>query len=446
MSALDTSRVPRGHAAPDTREDRVPARLRSVRPVRTELLRGIGPWAGAAVALTIWVTMYPKVARWQGHWTDTTDLLRVVGLLLCGPVAAAAGCWQGGRERRRGTGDLWTSFPRTRLRRTLPALAPAALWPLIGYLIGASGCLLATWPYASGPPPFVSLVVADAVAIAALGVLGFVAGRLVPWRLAAPALAVVTYVGLALPMYTDADARWLDPGLDHSFLWDRPVWWFAPASAVWTGGLAVAALLAYAARRRAVALVPLVLAVLAAVPIARTGDSVWRPDPDPEAARLVCDDGVPRVCVTEVNRKLLPAVSAALAGANAELRGVPGAPARWIEGPRALRAGEVRLPAPADLAVRDRLPDPAYYANWAVGALLLEDFREECGWSGSDHSEEERAAVDAAVHQWLAPSRHFRWPEAEALLERLEALDAERSRAYLARYLAADDCDDIPVP
>ncbi|MEV0035672.1 hypothetical protein [Streptomyces sp. NPDC050804] len=440
MSALDTSRVPRGHASPDAREDLVPARLRSVRPVRTELLRGIGPWAGAAVALAIWGAMYPKVPQWQGHWTDTTDLLRVVGLLLGGPVAVAVGCWQGGRERRRGTGDLWTSFPRSRLRQTLPALAPAALWPLIGYLIGASGCLLATWPYASGPAPFVSLIAADAVAIAALGVLGFVAGRLVPWRLAAPALAVVTYAGLGMPMYTDADARWLNPGIDHFFLWDRPVWWFGPASAVWTGGLAVAALLAYAARRRAVALVPLVLAVAAAVPIARTGDAVWRPDP--EAARLVCDDGVPRVCVTAVNRKLLPAVSAALAGANAGLRGVPGAPARWIEDPHTLRTGEVRLLGPADLAVRDRLPDPAYYANWAVGALLHGD----CDRTGSDGSEGERAAVDVAVRQWLAPSKDFRWPEAEALLERLKAMDAERSRAYLARYLAADDCDEVPVP
>ncbi|MYZ38923.1 hypothetical protein GT002_28410 [Streptomyces sp. SID4917] len=443
-SGTDTSGTPGTPDTPGTTSRTAPS-LR--RPLRAELLRGVGPWAGTAVAVTIWVVMYSKVPQWQGRWTETTDLLRVVGLLLCGPVAAAAGCWQGGRERRRGTDELWMSFPRTRLRQALHALAPAALWPPAGYLVGASGCLLATWPYASGPPPFVSLIAADAVALAALGVLGFVAGRLIPWRLAAPVLGAVTYIALGLPAYTQWDIRWLDPATDHFYLWDRPVWWFGPASAVWTGGLAAAALLAYAARRRVLALLPLVLAFAAAVPIALAGEAVWRPDP--EAARLVCDnsdDGTPQVCVTAVDRKLLPATSAALAGTNAKLRGVPGAPTRWVDG-RSHRPEEVGLLTPADLAVRDRLPDPAYYANWAVGAL----FDDDCGRTEFDAPGWEQAsAIHSAVRQWLAPHPNSAppWPETVAHLKRLEAMNAEQGRAYLTRYLAADRCraDEVPVP
>ncbi|MFE4373241.1 hypothetical protein ACFRMN_34390 [Streptomyces sp. NPDC056835] len=455
----------------DSRPVRRPSRTRpSARPLRTELLRGVGPWTGLATAVVIAVTLYSKAPGWQGRWVEATDLLRVTALLLCGPLAVATGCWQGGRERRRRTGELLASLPLTQLRRSLHAVAPAALWPPAGYLVGAAGCLLATWPYTSGGHPFVSLIAADAVALASLGTIGFVVGRLVGWRLTTPLLAVVTYAGLATPTYGESGARWLDPAIDHFYLWDRPVWWFGPASALWTGGLAGAALLAYAARHRVVALLPLALAVAVAVPIARTGDDLWRPDP--EAARLVCDDGTPQVCVTAIDRKLLPEVSAALTGLNAKLRGIPGAPGRWIDGPRApgpgreqltaapgavvrgqdepreLGRGEAQLPSPAGIAVRGRLPDPALYATWAVGYF----FSETCDPLDSEAPGSERAtAVNDAVMQWLAPRPdfdEFPWPAASSELKRLEAMDHDQGRAYLTRYLAADRCDpdEVPVP
>ncbi|QXE34752.1 hypothetical protein KQY30_11135 [Streptomyces sp. GMY02] len=393
-------------------------------------------------ALVVGVTMYFQPPGWEAHWVDTTDLLRAVALLLCGPLAVAVGCWQGGRERRRGTEELWGSVPRTRLRRVLMAVAPTAFWPVAGYLVAAAGCLLVAWPHTSGGRPFVSLIGADAVALGALGVLGFVAGRLVPWRLAAPMLAAVTYVGLAIPLYSNAPARWLNPAVQHSYTWDQPVWWFGPASAVWTGGIALAALLAYAARRRALALLPLALAVAAAVPIARTGDAVWYPDP--EAARLVCDDGTPQVCVTAVDRKLLPGTSAALAGLNAKLRGVPGAPARWVDGPYGndTRPGDVRLPTLVEPTVRGRS-----FTHEAARRLL-----DGCVRTTTDtRGQEQIDAIDLAVTQWLAPRPDFgpsTQPEVTVHLKRLRAMDTEQSRAYLARYLAVDRCrpDTIPAP
>ncbi|MER6999644.1 hypothetical protein [Streptomyces sp. NPDC000410] len=442
--ASDTTTTPHGTpTAPGTPH----ARRRAPRALRTELRRGVGPWAGAGTAVVVAVAMYGKadyVNGWQNRWTDATDLLRVAGVLLCGPLAVAAGCWQGGRERRRGTGAWRASLPGSPLRQTLLAAAPIALWPAVGYLIAAAGCLLATWPYVSGGAPHLELVAADAVVLASLGTVGFVLGRAIPWRFTAPLLAVVTYVGLAYPNYSEPPARWLNPANQHSYFLDRPVWWFGPVSMVWAGGLAAAVLLAYAARRRATALVPLTAACAAAVLIAQTGDGLWRPDP--WAARPVCDDGTPQVCVSAVDRALLPAVSAALAPLNARLRGVPGAPTRWVDPNPA--EGEAQLPPPAFDSVRGRLKDPVAYADSAVDHL----FSESCEDADFQAPDWERAlAVNNAVGAWLSPADGLGpilGPAELRHLARLEAKSPADQRAYLARYLSADRCDaaQVPVP
>ncbi|MFE3828692.1 hypothetical protein [Streptomyces sp. NPDC059092] len=469
-STVDAPRTAAGSAGSDAPAPPPAPRRRTGGVLWTELRRGVGPWCGGVVVVVCWVAMYSKTPQWQGRWTETTDMLRSVALLLCGPLAVAAGCWQGGRERRRSTGDLLASLARTPLRRALLAVAPAALWPPAGYLVAAAGCTLATWPYAGEGRPFLSHTAADAMALAALGVLGFVAGRLIHWRLTAPLLAAVTYVGLGIPAYSESPARWLSPAYQHTYFWDRPVWWFGPASMVWTAGLAGVALLGLAARRRVVALLPLTVACAAAVVLTHTGDGLWRPDP--ATARLVCDDGTPQVCVTAVDRKLLPSVSAALSGVNARLRGVPGAPDRWIDGPRTPSPGreqleaapgaivrrvgepvllgprEAQLPSPFGLAERGRVSDPVLYANWAVSYL----FSRNCPGSGVDTPAARRAAaVNDAVNQWLAPRPYAvpaPLPGDEVHLRRLHGMGPAESRAYLARYLAADLCrpDEVPVP
>ncbi|MGW1885173.1 hypothetical protein [Streptomyces sp. NPDC001970] len=425
------------------------SRPRLPRPLLTELRRGVGPWTGAATTAVVAFAMYSKagyLGGWQNHWTDATDLLRIAAALLCGPLAVAAGCWHGGRERRRRTSAWLGSLPRGPLRRTLVAATPAALWPAAGYLVAATGCLLATWPYAGGDGPHLALVAADAVTLASLGTLGFVVGRLVAWRFTAPLLAVLTYVGLGCPSYSEAGARWLDPAVQHSYAWDRPVWWFGAASIVWAGGLAAAALLAYAARRRTTALVPLTAACAAAVLIAQTGDGLWRPDP--EAMRRVCDHGTPQVCLPYAERHLLPEASAALAGLNARLRGIPGAPTRWVAGPGERAAGDLALPSPSFEAIRGKLTSPDAYAANGVGALLSQT----CAQSDYDAPDWERAsAVNSAVFAWLSTAEGqgpYIGPAEQEHLTRLEAKSPAEARTYLTRYLAADRCkaEEVPLP
>ncbi|WP_137993377.1 hypothetical protein [Streptomyces vilmorinianum] len=418
--------------------------------LRTELRRGSGPWAGAAVAVTILVAMYGKAPGWQGRWADATDLLHIATGLLAGPLALAAGCWQGGRDRRRRVFELLGSVPRGRLRRTVLAVAPSALWPVAGYLPAAAVCLLATWPYVGGGRPYLELVAADAVALAALGTLGHLVGRLVPWRLTAPLLAVAGYVGLGVPTYMQSSVRWLSPASEHSYAWHAPVWWFAPVSAVWTGGLALAALLAYAARParlRLLAVVPLAAAIAAAAVILRLPeDGPWRLDPG--AARLVCDDGTPQICVTALDRRLLPDVSRALAPLNERLRGVPGAPTRWVSSPNGPGPGETELPEPGLDAVRGRLTRPEVYASSAVQHL----FSATCESGSFEGPGAERAmTVNLAVITWLAPNPPDFGPdisEAQVYVDRLKAKSPAGQRAYLTRYLAADTCrpEEVPIP
>ncbi|MFD3533866.1 hypothetical protein [Streptomyces sp. NPDC058664] len=426
-----------------------PARAPS--PLRTELRRGLGPWTGAAVALTVLVTMYGKAPDWQGRWADATNLLHVVAGLLAGPLALAAGGWQGGRDRRRSTTDLWESVPRSPLRRLLVAVAPSALWPAAGLLLADAVCLLATWPYVSAGRPYLELVAADAVAVAALGALGHVVGRVIRWRLTAPLLGIVGYVVLGFGAYREGPARWLGPAGEHQFFWDRPVWWFGPVSMAWTAGIAVSVLLAYGlrpARLRMLALVPLAVAVAAAGLVLRLppDEGPWRPDP--ALARQVCDDGTPQVCLTAVDEKLLPDVSAALAPLNARLEGLPGAPVRWVSGLGDTRPGDVALPNTDQEAVRGRLVRPDLYLNSAVNWLFSDTCRPG---EGTGPNMERASVIHLAVAEWLAPTPDGYGPDptaARPYIDRLETKSPAAQRDYLARYLAADGCrpDEVPVP
>ncbi|MCX5393147.1 hypothetical protein [Streptomyces sp. NBC_00094] len=428
------------------------ASVRTVSPLRTELRRGLGPWTGAAVLLTVLVTMYGKGLGWQGRWADATNLLHVVAGLLCGPLALAAGCWQGGRDRRRGTTELWDSVSRSPLRRLLVAVAPSALWPAAGLLLADAVCALATWPYVSAGRPFLELLAADAVAVAALGTLGHLVGRVVRWRLAAPLLGIVGYVALGLAAYREGPVRWLGPAGEHQFFWDRPVWWYGPVAMAWTAGLALAALLAYGlrtARLRPLALIPLAVAVGAAALILRlpADEGPWRPDP--ALARQVCDEGTPQVCLTAVDEGLLPEVSAALAPLSAHLEGVPGAPVRWVGGGSGpALPGDVELPSARQDAVRNRLTRPDLYLNSAVNWLFSDSCRPG---DGLGPNAERASTVQLAVIEWLAPTPDDYGPDttaAQPYIDRLQAKSPAEQRDYLTRFLAANTChpDEVPIP
>ncbi|MGW0993589.1 hypothetical protein ACWD5V_09800 [Streptomyces sp. NPDC002523] len=425
-----------------------PVRTVTGHPLRAETVRGFAPWAGAAVVLTLGVLLAASSARWQGGWAETAAELHKAQLLVV-PLAAAAGCWQGGRERRRRTGELLTTAVRPPLARFLASALPVAVWVAVGQLLAVGLALLATWPYALGDRPHLALVPGDVVASASAVLVGHVVGRAVPSRLAAPLLAMAGYVGLGVvTMSRKGPGRHLDPAfpvVDGSV----PLWWQPVAMAVWTGGIAAAAVLAYAARRRVTALLPLAAALATGALLVQTGDGLWHTDP--LARRQVCDTSTtPAVCVSARYPGMLPQVRDALSGVTGKLKGVRNLPVRWEDRAGEPRVDEAQLPNLTPFGwtvVRGRLTDPRAFAWEAVEMLGP-------GRDCPERQPTERVQrADDAVEHYLAPSpaeEHFdrlyargtpaqraEFEKRRAARARLAAMGDEERRDWLSAYFAA---------
>ncbi|WP_416980800.1 hypothetical protein [Streptomyces sp. T028] len=425
-------------------------------PLRAEAVRGFAPAAGGVVVLALGAVLGASADRWQGGWVETRSELHDLLLVLL-PLAAAAGCWLGGREHRRGTEELWGTAVRSPLARFLASAMPLALWLAAGYAVVAAGALLATWPYARGDRPYLDLLPVDVVAVAAASVAGQVVGRLVAWRPAAALLPLAGYAVLGLSVASDDGAgRFVNPAFPVSY-WTVPVGLRQPAMAVWVVGLATATVLAYAARRRWTALLPLAAALAAGGLLVQTGDALWRTNP--AERRQVCDTSTtPQVCVNARYGELLPQVTAALSGITGRLEGVRNLPVRFEDHPGEPRAGEVQLPMITPFGwsvVRGRLTDPEQYA-WEAVAMLRG--RGDCGTLAP------RVIVaDDAVEHYLAPSpaeasfdeldaagdaeRRGELARRKAARERLASMGADARREWLSAYFATvGDCDAGKVP
>lgn len=455
--APDGPGSPSGHGTPSAAGPPTPPGRPVRHPLRAEAVRGFAPWAGVAVLLALGVTLAGSAARWQGDWGETSSRLHTATLITL-PFAAAAGCWQGGRERRRRTEDLWRTAVRGRLARFLAAALPVGLWAAAGQLAASALALLATWPYAQGDRPHLAWLPVDALVLAVAAPAGQVVGRLVPSRLTAPLLAMAGYVGLGVLTQTGGSAASaLNPVFDPGDT-RVPVWWQPVAMAGWAAGLAAAAVLAYAARRRLTALVPLTAALAAGTLLVHGADGLWRPSP--AAGRQVCDTTtVPAVCVNAGYAGMLPQLRAALTPATDRLKGVRNLPARWEDHPGGPGRDEVPLPLLTPVGwsvVRGRLTDPEQFAWEAVTAM-----RHDADCSRTPDPSVSR--IDDAVVDYLAPNpsqRHFDDLDAHgdrahrdalerrrAARARLAAMSDEARRDWLSAYFAtAHDCDPKEVP
>ncbi|GIF02372.1 hypothetical protein [Paractinoplanes rishiriensis] len=259
-------------------------------------------------------------------------------LALLWPLALAAGAWQGSRERRSKVTELFASTPRPRVHRTVPTLGAMAVAVVGGYLaMGIAGGLWIAGTAEYLPVTVVVVTAVGALALVAAVWLGLAVGRLLPWLVTAPALAVA---GLGLLLSIPGATRprgWLALVFSPIYEMNMPDAYatvpgrVSAAQAVWLVALAGTAVLLFASggwRIRLAALLPVVAGAGLAIAVMPHQNRVVTDAVDPVARQLVCE-GV--VCVSRVHEGLLPEVAGPAREGLAILAKLPGGPVRVHE-------------------------------------------------------------------------------------------------------------------
>ncbi|MEV6600885.1 hypothetical protein AB0M36_29170 [Actinoplanes sp. NPDC051346] len=257
------------------------------------------------------------------------------------PLALAAGAWQARREHRSHVEELFASTPRPRGQRTLPTVGAMALAVVCGYL--AMGVVGGLWIIGTaGYLPTQAFVVTAVGLLALTGAvwLGLAAGRLLPWLVTAPALAVAgTALILLIPRAT-RPRGWLALVFSPMHEMNLPgPYTTVPgqvsiAQAVWLTALAVAGVMLFASngwRARMAALLPVAAGAALAITLMPRENRVVYDAIDPVARELVCTEDAPRVCVSRVHSGLLPEVTPVGRQALALLAKLPDPPAEVHE-------------------------------------------------------------------------------------------------------------------
>jgi hypothetical protein len=302
------------------------------RVLRTELLRGTAPYAALAFAACGAALLYNETEEWAGRWASLAQYIRVTLIVLV-PLAVAAGAWQAGRERRRRIDELLGSTARPRWRRIVLAWAAVTIGVSAGvFAVWLSGAVLVA-PVATyfGRDWWWTLAIAF-LGLASGSAIGVAVGRVIPGRVVAPIAGVFTYVVLGYTSYdNNRGATWLTPSMGYAG--DGGLYLpisFHALQALWLAALTGTVLVLVSAQQKLWALVPAVMALAAAIPIA-SGSGYDRWISDPNARELICTEEGPEVCTTRVNSFLLDDLAQPVQEALGRWQGVPGGFSRVID-------------------------------------------------------------------------------------------------------------------
>ncbi|MFL6159769.1 MAG: hypothetical protein ACJ72D_27085 [Marmoricola sp.] len=313
------------------------------------------------VAIALPMAYLGRWSEWAGVWSETQAHLGAAFIFAL-PVAAAAGAWVGASDLSSGLDDLRRASGRHELVVSLRACGEPAGWAIVGLALGSVPALVAT--EAAGPAGHPSLLPALLQASCAAGACatGGLVGRRLPWRLGAPLVAVVAYVGLGamsfnaeslLVALTPVDDRW---AVFFSVRW----WVLVLQAAFWV--LVLAQVVARRAGRRGLALLLLFVAGLAVAPVlAITPDT--RVTSESGVVVRCAPAGNDVVCLPQAKELVRRSLVRNLATATGLLRGLlPGRGAYIDDEARgSSRAADVSIARAA--AVQDRRGLPVTYLS-----------------------------------------------------------------------------------
>lgn len=273
------------------------------------------------------------VGRWQewlGVWSQTHTYLNV-GLILFLPAVGGAAAWIGTGNKRGGLDSMASLASRNQWRVHARGLIETLIWLLAGFAAVAIPAMLLTAQSASyGNVQWASLL-SDFAILSSVTAIGLVAGRNIPWVIAAPVMTVLTYAVLALlPTAAEDIAAAITPLDGRSFTFHTvPLWIYWTQIMVWT--LVTAAVVIHNMGRSKHALLTLWLAGVFSAPLLYVGLADRRVDYG--AAAMGCDPRADNmvVCLPQVKSYLGPEIAAYLVEVRRLLQGLIAEPAAYID-------------------------------------------------------------------------------------------------------------------
>ena len=348
-----------------------PAGFRPARLLRLEIKHSPFLWALPVLAALFYYDTYRTSVGLPPIWTIRATAVTDHMIDDFSVFAAGLAAWAGSREGRRKTGDLLATTVRAAWARRATVFAATAFWTLLAFLAGVAlvyvqTAIQATW----GGPPLWPVAVGVLAVVAACAI-GFTCGTLFPGRFAAPLVAVAVLVlayvghGAANTGSTTTGTYGVLSPAQPTTAPDVGVFYhvapdIAIAQVMFIGGVIIvmAGLLALSpvtgGGRRGLSLggvgnrVTAAGAILVACGVAASATAFslagtaqyasatgWSIPALHDAASdrpapytPVCAASGFRVCIHPAFAAYLPAVTAALRPAEAEIAGLPGAPAR----------------------------------------------------------------------------------------------------------------------
>jgi hypothetical protein len=415
--------------------------------LRTELRRsaalviGVGFLVGTLTLIyTLPGPWHKGTAAWNEEWTGLAQWMRYL-LSFTWPLVLGAGAWQGLRDSRSRVSELFATTPKAAWRRVLPTAGAVALTLTAACVVlfvigGVQVAGTASYHHLKWVPIAGVMVLAlVATALLGMGIGQLVPSLVVPPVLAAAALAVqvATIVGGVPTLLTPTFQG------EHISVFRTVTVPVTLTQALWFAGIGATGYCLLVARKKIVALVPLALAAVVAVPMLSDVDSSVR---DPNAWAPVCDDDGPRVCVTRVHADALPLVVGPAREALALMEKLPTPPTSVLEVPpdeniRPLPAGATPLflLVPPENAEEIRLMVLGGVGMWTCPT----DETEYIGTSGF--------ATQIIVASWFtgelapAPGDEYLWQTMHERIERvwreLQALPPDEQAEQVAAWRTA---------
>ncbi|MCO8273941.1 hypothetical protein M1L60_25410 [Actinoplanes sp. TRM 88003] len=400
-----------------------------------ELRRTPALWTALALLALGAGLLYYAPFRWtSGYMLLAMDQRWYLSFFL--GLALAAGAAQGRREHRSRVTEMFAGVARPPLLRAVPILLVYGLAMAVAY----AGATLAAAARLAGTVEYLPLgAVAGVVAVGVAAMVaavwfGLAVGRLLPYLVTAPLLAIASIASPLAAREITGRREWLSTLLFPAYGLGGPSDFvtipvrLSSAQLLHLAGLAVTGALLFAAFRWR-ALLPAVAGTTAAI-LVMQGGSAFRHEPiDPVARELVCTTDTPQICVARMHSGLLDEVTPQARAALARFARLPNAPTRAIEhfdyesihGQQSTDVLLIPLAIGDDghALYRDRL-ETLMTDNLGVRPFVCPDEK-----PGTD------PAVVEAASAWLLGTK----PEhrdAQLLLQRLHQLDERTAAARVA--------------